>query len=84
MLGHTDVHARTYNDWDSGEFNFYIDYFNNEVELTSHEFQLLGGNDRISWVGGAYLWDQEGRNRIRDRGSAARGGLADARVLRLT
>jgi iron complex outermembrane receptor protein len=63
LLGHTDVDARTYNDWDSGEFNFYIDYFNNTVDLTSHEFQLAGGNDRISWVGGAYLWDQKGRNR---------------------
>ena len=63
LLGHTDVDARTYNDWDSGEFNFYIDYFNNQVEFTSHEFQFAGGTDRISWVGGAYLWDQEGRNR---------------------
>jgi iron complex outermembrane recepter protein len=63
LLGHTDVDARTYNDWDSGEFNFYIDYFNNQTELTSHEFQLSGGTDRISWVGGAYFWDQEGRAR---------------------
>jgi iron complex outermembrane receptor protein len=63
LLGHTDVDARTYNDWDSGEFNFYIDYFNNKTELTSHEFQFSGGTDRISWVGGAYFWDQEGRAR---------------------
>jgi iron complex outermembrane receptor protein len=63
LFGNTDVDARTYNDWDSGEFNFYIDYFNNETNFKSHEFQLSGERDRISWVGGAYLWEQEGRNR---------------------
>lgn len=63
LLGHTYVDARTYNDWDSGEFNFFIDYFNNETDLTSHEFQFSGRNDRFSWVGGAYYWDQEGRAR---------------------
>ena len=63
LAGHTYVDARTYNDWDSGEFNFYIDYFNNETELVSHEFQLAGANDRFTWVAGAYYWDQEGRAR---------------------
>ncbi len=63
LLGHTYVDARTYNDWDSGEFNFYIDYFNNETKLTSHEIQFSGGGDRFSWVGGAYFWDEEGRSR---------------------
>ncbi|HEX6997168.1 MAG TPA: TonB-dependent receptor [Gammaproteobacteria bacterium] len=63
LLGHTYVDARTYNDWDSGEFNFYIDYFNNETEVTSHEFQFTGGNDRFNWVGGVYLWDQSNRGR---------------------
>ena len=52
-----------YNDWDAGEFNFYIDYFLNELDLTSHEFQFSGGTDRISWVGGAYFWSQKGRSR---------------------
>jgi iron complex outermembrane recepter protein len=63
LLGNTYVDARTYNDWDSGEFNFYIDYFNNETELTSHEFQFSGGGDRINWVGGAYVWNQDNRSR---------------------
>jgi iron complex outermembrane receptor protein len=63
LLGHTKVDNRTYNDWDSGEFNFYIDYFNNLTELTSHEFQFSGGNDRFTWVGGAYYWNQDGRSR---------------------
>ena len=63
LLGNTYVDSRTYNDWDSGEFNFYIDYFNNETEVTSHEFQFSGGNDRLSWVGGAYMWDQSNRSR---------------------
>ena len=62
-LGHTYSDTRQYNDWDAGEFNFYIDYFLNELDLTSHEFQFSGGGDRFSWVGGAYMWDQEGRNR---------------------
>jgi len=61
--GHTFNDTRQYNDWDAGEFNFYIDYFLNEVDLTSHEFQLSGGGDRFSWVGGAYTWDQKGRSR---------------------
>jgi iron complex outermembrane receptor protein len=63
LVGHTFVDARTYNDWDSGQYNFYIDYFNNETEVTSHEFQFTGGNDRFTWVGGLYYWDQEGRAR---------------------
>jgi outer membrane receptor protein involved in Fe transport len=63
LLGHTFNDTRQYNDWDAGEFNFYIDYFLSELDLTSHEFQFSGGNDRISWVGGAYFWDQEGRTR---------------------
>ena len=63
LLGHTYSDTRQYNDWDAGEFNFYIDYFLNELDLTSHEFQFSGGGDRFSWVGGAYMWDQEGRNR---------------------
>ena len=63
LLGHTYSDTRQYNDWDAGEFNFYIDYFLNELDLTSHEFQFSGGGDRFSWVGGAYLWDQEGRGR---------------------
>jgi iron complex outermembrane recepter protein len=63
LLGHTWSDARTYNDWDAGEFNFYIDYFNTETELTSHEFQFSGGNDRFNWVGGAYFWTQDGTSR---------------------
>jgi iron complex outermembrane receptor protein len=63
LAGHTYVDSRNYNDWDSGEFNFYIDYFNQQTELTSHEFQFTGGNDRFTWVGGAYYWTQQGRSR---------------------
>ena len=63
LLGHTYADGRTYNDWDAGEFNFYIDYFNNEVELLSHEFQFSGGGDRLSWVGGFYTWKQDGAAR---------------------
>ncbi|HEU4618793.1 MAG TPA: TonB-dependent receptor [Gammaproteobacteria bacterium] len=63
LIGHTNVDNRTYNDWDSGQFNFFIDYFNNETELTSHEFQFTGGNDRFTWVGGVYSWTQQGRSR---------------------
>jgi iron complex outermembrane recepter protein len=63
LLGHTYSDTRQYNDWDAGEFNFYIDYFLAELDLTSHEFQFSGGNDRFQWVGGAYFWDQEGRGR---------------------
>ena len=47
----------------SGEFNFYIDYFLNETDLTSHEFQFSGGGDRFEWVGGAYVWDQDRHSR---------------------
>ena len=63
LVGHTFNDTRQYNDWDAGEFNFYIDYFLNETELTSHEFQFSGGHDRFSWVAGAYTWDQSGRAR---------------------
>jgi iron complex outermembrane recepter protein len=63
LLGHTYVDSRQYNDWDSGEFNFYIDYFNDEIDVTSNEFQFAGGKERFSWVGGAYMWSQENRSR---------------------
>jgi iron complex outermembrane receptor protein len=63
LLGHTYLDSRIYNDWDAGPFNFFIDYFNVEQELLSHEFQFSGGNDRFSWVGGAYYWETEGRQR---------------------
>ena len=63
LVGNTHVDARQYNDWDAAQFNFYIDYFLSDTELTSHEFQFTGGNDRFSWVGGAYLWNQSGRAR---------------------
>jgi iron complex outermembrane receptor protein len=63
LAGHTFNDTRQYNDWDAGDFNFYIDYFLNELDLTSHEFQFSGGGDRFSWVGGYYMWDQKGRSR---------------------
>ena len=63
LVGHTNSDTRQYNDWDAGDFNFYIDYFLAELDLTSQEFQFSGGGDRFSWVGGVYQWDQEGRAR---------------------
>jgi iron complex outermembrane receptor protein len=63
LFGHTKQDTRQYNDWDAGEFNFYIDYFLNELDLDSHEFQFSGGNDRFTWVGGYYQWSQTGRAR---------------------
>ncbi len=63
LLGHTQQDTRQYNDWDAGEFNFYIDYFLQKLDLTSHEFQFSGGSDRMTWVGGLYTWDQNIRGR---------------------
>jgi outer membrane receptor protein involved in Fe transport len=63
LLGHTKSDTRQYNDWDAAQFNFYIDYFLAELNLTSHEFQFSGSNDRFTWVGGLYKWNQTGRNR---------------------
>jgi iron complex outermembrane receptor protein len=63
LYGHTKQDTRQYNDWDAGEFNFYIDYFLNTLDLHSHEFQFSGGNDRFTWVGGLYQWSQTGRAR---------------------
>ncbi len=31
LMGHTYQDTRQYNDWDAGEFNFYIDYFNSRA-----------------------------------------------------
>jgi iron complex outermembrane recepter protein len=63
LLGHTLNDSRQYNDWDAAQYNFYIDYFLNKDDLTSHEFQFSGGNDRFTWVGGVYHWDQSHRGR---------------------
>jgi iron complex outermembrane receptor protein len=63
LAGHTHNDSRQYNDWDAAQFNFYIDYFLTDLDLTSHEFQLSGGNDRFTWVGGLYHWNQTSRTR---------------------
>ena len=63
LLGHTHNDSRQYNDWDAAQYNFYIDYFLNRDDFTSHEFQFSGENERFSWVGGVYHWDQTHRIR---------------------
>ena len=63
LIGHTHNDSRQYNDWDAAQYNFYIDYFLNKDDFTSHEFQFSGENDRFSWVGGVYHWDQTHRIR---------------------
>ena len=61
--GATDVDDRNYLDWDASEFNFYVDYDLGKTELDSDEIQISGGNDRFTWVGGLYQWNQTFRLR---------------------
>ena len=63
IFGATEMNTQAHTDFAGAEFNFFMNYDVNRLELDSHEFQLTGGGDRISWLAGVYTWDQSNSNR---------------------
>jgi iron complex outermembrane recepter protein len=63
IFGSTEMDTQAHTDFAGAEFNFFMNYDVNRLELDSHEFQFTGGGDRISWLAGAYTWDQSNSNR---------------------
>ena len=49
---------RIYTDFDAVEVTLIEDDRNRNQRQTTQEFQLIGGSDRFSWVGGLYFWDE--------------------------
>jgi outer membrane receptor protein involved in Fe transport len=63
IFGATEMNTQAHTDFAGAEFNFFMNYDVNRLELDSHEFQFTGGGDRISWLAGAYTWEQSNSNR---------------------
>ncbi|HZF31330.1 MAG TPA: TonB-dependent receptor [Gammaproteobacteria bacterium] len=63
IYGSTEMNTQAHTDYAGAEFNFFMNYDVNRLELDSHELQLTGGGDRINWLAGAYSWDQTNSNR---------------------
>lgn len=65
MYGDTLSDASVYNDWSGSEYNIFLSYFVQSIELESHEFQFSGSlfDERVDWVAGYYTWDQQQRSR---------------------
>ncbi|HEX5046275.1 MAG TPA: TonB-dependent receptor [Gammaproteobacteria bacterium] len=63
IYGATEMNTQAHTDYAGAEYNFFMNYDVNRLELDSHELQLTGGGSRISWLAGAYTWDQSNSNR---------------------
>jgi len=63
IFGATEMNTQAHTDYAGAEYNFFMNYDVNRLELDSHELQLTGGGDRIRWLAGAYMWDQSNSNR---------------------
>lgn len=83
ITGHRTHVNRIYTDFDAVEVTLIEDDRNRNLEQTTQEFQLTGGNDRFNWVGGLYFWDEfEEERRFRQTFTEFREGeLNFARVL---
>ena len=57
------MNTQAHTDYAGAEYNFFMNYDVGRLELDSHEIQFTGGGDRISWLAGAYTWDQTNSNR---------------------
>ncbi len=63
LTGYTENYNKLSNDWDGSQYDIVYDLNQNQNELFSQEIQFSGGGDRLSWVGGAYYWNQTNRRR---------------------
>jgi iron complex outermembrane receptor protein len=59
LTAYTDVENDSILDWDGSAYEVVADLSRQRLDVFSEEIQISGGNDRVSWVGGIYYWDQE-------------------------
>jgi iron complex outermembrane receptor protein len=59
LTAYTDQYNKLANDWDGSQYDIVYDLNQQDNELWSQEIQFSGGRDRISWLGGAYYWEQD-------------------------
>ena len=59
----TEVRPDVNVDWENSDYHLVEDIIRHRLDVFSQEFQISGGNDRVSWVGGLYYWDQEQNSR---------------------
>jgi iron complex outermembrane recepter protein len=63
LTAYTDQYNRLANDWDGSQYDIVYDLNQQDNELWSQEIQFTGGRGRISWLGGAYYWEQDSVSR---------------------
>ena len=71
MYGNSTVDSSTYNDWGGSEYNFFVNYNVQKLDMESHEFQFTGNlfDGNVDYVLGYFSWEQESRNRGPEWGS---------------
>ncbi len=63
LTAQTTQSNRAITDWDNSQYQLVEDVNQNRLHVFSQEVQVSGGGDRITWVGGAYYWNQINRTR---------------------
>jgi iron complex outermembrane recepter protein len=58
LTAYTDQYNKLANDWDGSQYDIVYDLNIEDNELWSQEIQFSGGKGRVSWLGGAYYWEQ--------------------------
>ena len=59
LTAYTDQYNKLANDWDGSQYDIVYDLNQQDNELWSQEIQFTGGRGRVSWLGGAYYWEQD-------------------------
>jgi iron complex outermembrane receptor protein len=59
LTAYTDQYNKLANDWDGSQYDIVYDLNIEDNELWSQEIQFTGGRGRVSWLGGAYYWEQD-------------------------
>ena len=58
LTAYTDQYNKLANDWDGSQYDIVYDLNQEDNELWSQEIQFTGGRGRLTWLGGAYYWEQ--------------------------
>ena len=64
LTAYTDQFNKLANDWDGSQYDIVYDLNQQDNELWSQEIQFSGGRGRVTWLGGAYYWEQDDAPRV--------------------
>ena len=59
LTAYTSQFNKLANDWDGSQYDVVYDLNQQDNELWSQEVQFSGGRGRVTWLGGAYYWEQD-------------------------